>query len=217
MTISVALTIKGTLYYFSDANDGEQCQQGMAFEIKVGHGLGLPPSLNQPLPPAYVPPPGPANDEEQSPPAGFANTTPSSNHTIITGASFSVSVLLVKYLSLAYEFSWIKTLRRQGNYVVNDKYHELTKEEQLSGLEEEEKRMLEERHILKEEGTLESMAGAVDETVSGRWSWGVASELLAQSCEISWGRPLRPTPVETRRAEPPCRSSPSNKMEVRNI
>ncbi|KAG6434445.1 hypothetical protein SASPL_106081 [Salvia splendens] len=83
MTISVALTIEGTQYYFSDANDGEQCQQGMAFEIKVEHGLGLPPSLNQPPPPAYVPPPGPANDEGQSPPAAIASTPPSSNHAII--------------------------------------------------------------------------------------------------------------------------------------
>ncbi|KAL1546455.1 lamin-like protein [Salvia divinorum] len=94
MTIDVALTIEGTQYYFSDASDGEQCQQGMAFEVKVGHGLGLPPSLNQPPPPAYVPPPGSANDEGHSPPATVANTPPSSNHAIITGASFSVSVLL---------------------------------------------------------------------------------------------------------------------------
>lgn len=96
MTVDVPLVIEGTQYYFSDANDGEQCQQGMAFKIKVGHGLGLPPSLNQPPPPAYVPPPGPADvDEGQLPPGTVANTPPSSNHAIMTGASFSVSLLLV--------------------------------------------------------------------------------------------------------------------------
>lgn len=95
MTIDVPLTIEGTQYYFSDADDGEQCQQGMAFEIKVGHGLGLPPSLNHPPPPAYVPPPESATDEGQLPPATVVDTPPSSNHGIMTGASFFVSVLLV--------------------------------------------------------------------------------------------------------------------------
>ncbi|XP_057805710.1 early nodulin-like protein 18 [Salvia miltiorrhiza] len=98
MTIGVALTIEGTQYYFSDADDGEQCQHGMAFEIKVGHGLGLPPSLNQPPPPAYVPPPG--EDEGQSPPATVANTPPtSSNHATMAGASFLASALLLVLIS----------------------------------------------------------------------------------------------------------------------
>ncbi|GER46428.1 early nodulin-like protein [Striga asiatica] len=66
-TIAVPLTIEGTQYYFSDAEDGEECLHGMAFEITVAHGLGLPPSLNQPPPPAYVPPPETA-EEGQSPP-----------------------------------------------------------------------------------------------------------------------------------------------------
>ncbi|XAR63145.1 hypothetical protein NMG60_11022983 [Bertholletia excelsa] len=66
-TIAVPLTIEGANYYFSDAgDDGVQCQQGMAFEIVVNHGLGLPPSLNQPPPPPYKAPPSPP--DAQSPP-----------------------------------------------------------------------------------------------------------------------------------------------------
>jgi hypothetical protein len=49
-TISVALIAEGNNYYFSDANDGVQCQQGMRFEIKVQHGQGLPPSLKNTAP-----------------------------------------------------------------------------------------------------------------------------------------------------------------------
>ncbi|KAG2723319.1 hypothetical protein I3760_02G164800 [Carya illinoinensis] len=70
MTVAVPLTIEGPNYYFSDANDGVQCQQGMAFEIQVKHGLGLPPSLNQPPPPPYIEPPGP--DSVQSPPVSIS-------------------------------------------------------------------------------------------------------------------------------------------------
>lgn len=67
LTIRVPLTIVGPNYYFSDAaGDGIQCRSGMAFEIKVQRGLGLPPSLNQPPPPPYAEPPGP--DTAQSPP-----------------------------------------------------------------------------------------------------------------------------------------------------
>ncbi|KAG9147698.1 hypothetical protein Leryth_014856 [Lithospermum erythrorhizon] len=80
VTISIPLIFEGSQYYFSDGDDGEQCLQGMAFEIKVSRGLGLPPSLNQPPPPAYVPPPAPA-DEGESPPGtiGGTPTTDSAN------------------------------------------------------------------------------------------------------------------------------------------
>ncbi|KAM0007568.1 putative Phytocyanin domain, cupredoxin [Helianthus debilis subsp. tardiflorus] len=57
LTIAVPLTIEGANYFFSDASDGVQCQNGMAFRINVTHGVGLPPSLNQPPPPPYVEPP----------------------------------------------------------------------------------------------------------------------------------------------------------------
>ncbi|XP_021748724.1 cucumber peeling cupredoxin-like [Chenopodium quinoa] len=57
LTISVPLTKVGPNYFFSDAEDGVQCQRGMRFDIKVGQGLGLPPSLNQPPPPLYSAPP----------------------------------------------------------------------------------------------------------------------------------------------------------------
>lgn len=70
-TITVALTIEGTQYYFSGADDGVQCQNGMAFEIKVGHGLGLPPSLNQPPPPPYV---DPVSSPIESPPIPVIDT-----------------------------------------------------------------------------------------------------------------------------------------------
>ncbi|KAI8571915.1 hypothetical protein RHMOL_Rhmol01G0157500 [Rhododendron molle] len=59
-TMDVPLTIEGPNYFFSDADDGFQCRQGMAFEIVVNHGLGLPPSLNQPPPPPYMAPPLPS-------------------------------------------------------------------------------------------------------------------------------------------------------------
>ncbi|KAK6920229.1 Phytocyanin domain [Dillenia turbinata] len=66
LSIAVPLTIEGPNYYFSDADDGVQCQQGMAFHITVNHGLGLPPSLNQPPPPPYSEPPPPP-DSSPSP------------------------------------------------------------------------------------------------------------------------------------------------------
>lgn len=59
-TMDVPLTVEGPNYFFSDANDGFQCQQEMAFEIVVNHGLGLPPSLNRPPPPPYTAPPLPS-------------------------------------------------------------------------------------------------------------------------------------------------------------
>ncbi|XP_004492656.1 early nodulin-like protein 18 [Cicer arietinum] len=70
LTFPVPLTIVGPNYFFSDANEGVQCQHGLAFEIEVQHGLGLPPSLNQPPPPPYIEPPGP--DSAQSPPITVA-------------------------------------------------------------------------------------------------------------------------------------------------
>lgn len=74
MTVSVPLTIEGSNYFFSDASDGVQCQHGMAFEINVAHGLGLPPALNQPPPPPYMEPPGP--DSAQSPSVTTVGTQP---------------------------------------------------------------------------------------------------------------------------------------------
>ncbi|KAI4356846.1 hypothetical protein L6164_000833 [Bauhinia variegata] len=65
LTIAFPLTIEGPNYYFSDAGDGIQCQHGLAFQINVTHGLGLPPSLNQPPPPPYIAPPSP--DTAESP------------------------------------------------------------------------------------------------------------------------------------------------------
>ncbi|KAI3893389.1 hypothetical protein MKX03_002921 [Papaver bracteatum] len=54
VVLSVALIIEGDNYFFSSADDGAQCQKGMAFKIDVKHGVGLPPSLNQPPPPPFV-------------------------------------------------------------------------------------------------------------------------------------------------------------------
>ncbi|KAE9622055.1 hypothetical protein Lal_00032868 [Lupinus albus] len=72
LTVPVPLTIVGLNYFFSDAGvDGVQCSHGMAFEINVGRGLGLPPSLNQPPPPPYAEPPDP-DTEAQSPPVTVA-------------------------------------------------------------------------------------------------------------------------------------------------
>ncbi|KAK9144420.1 hypothetical protein Sjap_004323 [Stephania japonica] len=57
--LAVPLTKEGTNYFFSDADSGERCRQGMAFKITVGKGQGLPPSLNRPPPPPYAAPPSP--------------------------------------------------------------------------------------------------------------------------------------------------------------
>ncbi|XP_030442196.2 cucumber peeling cupredoxin-like [Syzygium oleosum] len=60
LSVAVPLTLEGPNYFFSDADDGAQCQDGMRFEIDVKHGAGLPPSLSQPPPPPpYAEPPGP--------------------------------------------------------------------------------------------------------------------------------------------------------------
>lgn len=97
MNIGVPLTIEGTQYFFSDADDGEQCQHGMAFVIKVSHGLGLPPSLNQPPPPAYVPPSAPTS-EGLSPTVPVVNS-PSSSDGMIPSAKFFVLLTLLSLLA----------------------------------------------------------------------------------------------------------------------
>ncbi|KAJ8632697.1 hypothetical protein MRB53_026033 [Persea americana] len=68
VTVAVPLTAEGKQFYFSDADDGSECEGGMRFEIVVGHGRGLPPSLNQPPPPPYEEP-QPAPDQSGTPPA----------------------------------------------------------------------------------------------------------------------------------------------------
>ncbi|CAN4111655.1 unnamed protein product [Withania somnifera] len=93
MTISVPLTIEGQQYYFSDADDGTQCLKGMAFEIKVGHGIGLPPSLNQPPPPHYVEPPA-TMEEADSPPITVVTSSPNGGVRSSTGLFLAVSVLV---------------------------------------------------------------------------------------------------------------------------
>lgn len=82
-TIAVPLVTEGTYYYFSDAGDGQQCQQGMAFAIEVNHGLGLPPILAQPPPPPYMEPPS------QSQPGIVDGTQPSGNGGFRSGASLA--------------------------------------------------------------------------------------------------------------------------------
>ncbi|KAG2629089.1 cucumber peeling cupredoxin-like [Panicum virgatum] len=64
-TIPVPLVEEGANYFFSDADGGAQCQQGMRFEVKVEHGQGLPPSLKNP-------PPAPKERVLAPPPAGTA-------------------------------------------------------------------------------------------------------------------------------------------------
>ncbi|KAL6565912.1 hypothetical protein OROHE_004967 [Orobanche hederae] len=93
--VSVPLTIEGSQYYFSDAEDGEQCHNGMAFGIKVNHGTGLPSSLNQPPPPAYVPPPA-SPEEGQLPPVTVVAGPP--NGGVKSSANFFGLVLGVLVL-----------------------------------------------------------------------------------------------------------------------
>lgn len=94
LTVAVPLTKEGPNYYFSDGDDGGQCQRGMAFTIQVQHGLGLPPSLNQPPPPPYTEPPGP--DSAQSPPITIPQTPPSGAFSL--GTSVSTVFLALLYL-----------------------------------------------------------------------------------------------------------------------
>ncbi|KAI3985284.1 hypothetical protein MKX01_033598 [Papaver californicum] len=65
VVLPVALIIEGENYFFSSADDGAQCQKGMAFKIDVKHGVGLPPSLNQPPPPPFVD--SPPSDQSATP------------------------------------------------------------------------------------------------------------------------------------------------------
>ncbi|KAJ4794910.1 hypothetical protein LUZ62_046156 [Rhynchospora pubera] len=57
--LEIPLIYEGPNYFFSDTMDGEQCQNGMKFEINVLHGNGLPPALKQPPSPSPVPKPLP--------------------------------------------------------------------------------------------------------------------------------------------------------------
>ncbi|KAK7294966.1 hypothetical protein RJT34_17866 [Clitoria ternatea] len=88
LTIAVPLTLVGPNYFFSDADDGVQCRRGLAFEIDVQRGLGLPPSLNHPPPPPYIEPPGP--DAAQSPPIMIAQ--PPSGGTFARSANLRVAL-----------------------------------------------------------------------------------------------------------------------------
>ena len=101
LTVAVPLTIAGPNYYFSDADDGTQCQSGMAFEIQVNHGLGLPPYLNQPPPPPYVEPPD--SDSAQFPPITFPQSPANSGFRAgdsLTGVLCVSSFILFELLSV---------------------------------------------------------------------------------------------------------------------
>lgn len=94
--VAVALTLEGNQYFFSEADDGFQCQQGMAFGIKVSHGSGLPPSLNQPPPPPYVEPPSTV-EEGQTPPVTILTSPPGSS----SGMKNSIGIVVAMMAILA--------------------------------------------------------------------------------------------------------------------
>ena len=97
LTIAVPLTIEGSNYYLSDADDGVQCQNGLFFEIDVKHGQGLPPSLNQPPPPPYTEPP--SADSPPSPTVTAAGGQPSGNgETRNAAANMRVVVAVILLL-----------------------------------------------------------------------------------------------------------------------
>ncbi|XP_023006098.1 uncharacterized protein LOC111498942 [Cucurbita maxima] len=99
LIIQVPLTIKGSNYFFSDANDGVQCQEGMAFEIQVNTGLGLPPSLNQPPPPPYATPPD--SNSVQMPPLMIPQTKNNGSHKTIANSRrdfFFIAVMVLLLL-----------------------------------------------------------------------------------------------------------------------
>jgi len=99
MTVTVSLTLEGQQYYFSDADDGSQCLNGMAFDIKVRHGIGLPPSLNQPPPPPYVEPPSTVEDAE-SPPITVVTSSPNGGVRSSARLFLAVFVLVMLVLHL---------------------------------------------------------------------------------------------------------------------
>ncbi|KAL1322091.1 hypothetical protein HN51_067019 [Arachis hypogaea] len=99
LTISVPLTVVGRNYFFSDAADGLQCRRGLAFEINVNRGQGLPPSLNQPPPPPYIEPPGP-DAAEQSPPstvtlAPTGGASPLRVNALVAVCGFAAEILIL--------------------------------------------------------------------------------------------------------------------------
>lgn len=101
VTIAVPLTTTGTNYFFSDAEDGLQCQRGVAFEISVNRGLGLPPSLNQPPPPPYIEPPGP--ETSQMTPVNINGGSPEIDNSAlrrVANVRFLLSPLLIGVTSL---------------------------------------------------------------------------------------------------------------------
>lgn len=105
MTIAVPLTTTGTNYFFSDAEDGVQCQRGTAFEISVNRGLGLPPSLNQPPPPPYIEPPGP--ETSQITPVNINGGSPEIDNSALRSVAnlrFLLSPLLIGVASLLLVF-----------------------------------------------------------------------------------------------------------------
>ncbi|XP_022959198.1 cucumber peeling cupredoxin-like [Cucurbita moschata] len=98
LIIQVPLTIKGSNYFFSDANDGVQCQEGMAFEIQVNTGLGLPPSLNQPPPPPYATPPD--SNSAQMPPLMIPQTKDNGSSKTIANSRRELFFIAVMVLLL---------------------------------------------------------------------------------------------------------------------
>ncbi|PON85145.1 Phytocyanin domain containing protein [Trema orientale] len=95
LTIEVPLLLEGSTYYFSSAGDGVQCQRGMAFEINVAHGAGLPESLNRAPPPPYNEPPGP--DSAQSPDT-LTGSKPSGNGAFRIGGGLCALLPLLMLL-----------------------------------------------------------------------------------------------------------------------
>lgn len=96
LTIAVPLTINGTNYYFSDSDDGVQCERGMAFEIDVKYGSGLPPSLNQPPPPAYVEPSPPVPDVTTPPPSTGVRTAIANLPWLVTFITLCGMIVLME-------------------------------------------------------------------------------------------------------------------------
>lgn len=62
VSVPVPLLKVGLTYFFSGDYDGEQCQNGQNFEIKVTYGQGLPSSLRRPSGQEQAPSPDSAPD-----------------------------------------------------------------------------------------------------------------------------------------------------------
>ncbi|PIN16912.1 hypothetical protein CDL12_10436 [Handroanthus impetiginosus] len=95
VSVSVPLLKVGMTYFFSSDYDGEQCQNGQHFKIKVTYGRGLPPSLRSPSDDSLAPISAQSGDDESAPdtivPSNFDNPKDADDDESVPSKSISLS------------------------------------------------------------------------------------------------------------------------------